>query len=176
MKEKILHDGDVCCICLEPVSIPIRIIPCNHIFDYDCLLKWIYHSVDHSSKCPIDRSYISDIEPICLHPSSQVKLIISGSRGYGYFNYLNRIKKIIYVDKNCQIERIRKLVSMGIFSCLNIFHGIALAKERDDSDENLPVRKCSSSILFHNRRKLNCISQVKDISLESEIDLFARTK
>lgn len=44
---------DICSICLEPFTIPVR-LKCGHIFDLDCLASWF----QQNQTCPIDRTTI----------------------------------------------------------------------------------------------------------------------
>jgi hypothetical protein len=64
--EEIKNELLQCPICLDEILIKYqgKIIPCNHIFCYDCIVKW----EEKNNTCPICRIECSTIiKPICYH-------------------------------------------------------------------------------------------------------------
>ena len=45
-----------CPICLEPVTDKARVKPCGHVFDLDCIVRWVLSERDTVKGCPCCRA------------------------------------------------------------------------------------------------------------------------
>lgn len=88
--------------------IPIK-LRCNHIFDFDCLLTWIFNKSPEATVCPLCDHKIesSDLIPFQMENVVLQKIVI---------NWISGQKILLYINKNCTIHRLRSLISMGIFA------------------------------------------------------------
>lgn len=107
-----------CNLCCKDFDIPCK-TNCDHMFDYDCLLQFIYNQSPNETKCPKCNIIINNIVIV------QTDLIQKKVQIF----WLSGHNKIFFINENCKIKRLRSLLSMGIFSSLNIINGIHLFKK-----------------------------------------------
>jgi hypothetical protein len=90
-------DLDNCTICLEPLDVLIRRLPCGHMFHDNCLKPTILN-------CPICRENIKPFCELCKKPSNRLFIFNSYNKGICDLCFFQESSKSLHFYRNAFLE------------------------------------------------------------------------